>query len=42
MTIPIEEEEDFGESFIENLGQYLMSGEVWFGWNKTQEIFEKI
>lgn len=42
MLIPIEEEEDFGETFIEPLAQLLMAGEIWFGWNKSQEIFEKL
>lgn len=42
MIIPIEEKEEFGESFIENLAQYLMAGEVWFGWNNSQEIFETV
>lgn len=28
MTIPIEEKEEFGETFIEPLAQYLMAGEV--------------
>lgn len=42
MVIPIEEEEDFGDSFIEPLAQYLLAGEVWFGWNQTQEVFEGV
>lgn len=42
MLIPLEEEEDFGETFIEPLAQLLMAGEVWFGWNQSQEIFEKL
>lgn len=28
MTIPIEEDDDFGESFIEPLAEYLMAGEI--------------
>lgn len=28
MLIPIEEEEDFGETFIEPLAQHLLAGEV--------------
>lgn len=42
MLIPLEEEEDFGETFIEPLAQLLMAGEIWFGWNQSQEIFEKL
>lgn len=42
MVIPVEEKEEFGDSFIEPLSQYLLAGEIWFGWNRTQDIFEAI
>lgn len=35
-----QEEEDFGSTFIEPLGDVLDAGELWFGWNGSQEIFE--
>lgn len=42
MTVYIEEEEDFGEMFIEPIAEYMKIGEVWFGWNGSLEIFDSV